>query len=182
MVRCINVILDNNGKKLEINRLRLLLLVTTTTTTQGKCAEFINKVREDRFNKIKQRHVSKFNRLINKTSNKDRETSTSSTNYINQLQTSKGQSNQTRVSNNNKKMGSQLVQNPLTPAQYSLLGKGPNFAVTPKALPNVDYISAIESISHKLTEQDVQELKSDVNSLLKRVHKRPILPRKKEKL
>ena len=40
--------------------------------------------------------------------------------------------------------------------------------LSPQSPPNVDFISAIGSISHKLTEQDVQELKSDVNSLLNR--------------
>ena len=165
-VRYITVILDNNGKKLEINRSRLLSLVTTTTT-QGKCEEFINKVREDRFNKIKERQVSKFNRLVNKMSNKDKETSTSSSNYINQSQTSRGQSNQLIIPNNNYTWVVNLSKTPLTPAQHSLLSKGPNFAVTPKDPPNVDYISAIKSISHKLTEHNGQELKSDVNSLLK---------------
>ena len=36
-----------------------------------KCSNFINKVREDRFNKVKARQVSKFNLLQNK--NKQRE-------------------------------------------------------------------------------------------------------------
>ena len=39
--------------------------------------------------------------------------------------------------------------------------------VTPKP-PNIDYIAAIEVLSSKLSEQDAQELKADVNSLLKR--------------
>ena len=85
------------------------------------------------------------------------------------MQTGRGQSNQARVSNNNNKWAGNLSNTPLTPTQHSLPGKGPNFAVTPKSHPNIDCISAIESISHKLTEHDVQELKSDVNSLLKRV-------------
>ena len=103
--------------------------------------------------------------------------------YINQSQTSRGQSNQARISNNNNKWVVNLPKTSLTPAQHSLLGKGPNFAVTPKAPPNVDYLSAIKSISHKLTEQDVQELKSAVNNLLKGFQdQRPILPRKREKL
>ena len=147
---------------------RLLSLVTTTT--HGKCEEFINKVKEDRFNKIEQRQVSKFNRLVHKTSNKDMETSASSSNYNNQLQTSRGQYDQVISSNNNNiKWVVNLSKIPLSPPQYSVLGEGPNFAVTPKAPPKVDYISAIKSISHKLTEQHAQELKSDVNNLLKRV-------------
>ena len=176
-VRYINVILDNNGKNLEISRSRLVSLVTTTAT-QGKWEDFINKVREDRFNKIKQRQVSKFNRLINKTSIKDRETGASSSNYIYQSQTSRGQSNQARISNNNNKWVVNLSKISLTPAQLSLLGKGSNFVVTHKAHPNVDYISATN-----ITEQDVQELKSDVNSLLQRVPApKTNLTRKKEKV
>ena len=168
-IRYINVILDKNGKKLEINRSRLLSL-DNTRATQGEHEEFMSKVREERFNKIKQRQVNKFNRLVNKTGNKDRETSASSSNYSYQLQTSRSQSNQTIISNSNNKWVVNLSKTTLTPAQYSLLGKGPQLCWLPLKSPhNVDYISAIESISHKLMEQDVQELKSDVNSLLKRV-------------
>ena len=131
-IRYINVIFDTNGKKLEINRSRLLSLVTTTTT-QGKCVDFINKVREDRFNKIKQKQISKFNRLISKTCNQDTGTSTSSSNYSNQSQTSRGQfnysnqlqrssgqANQDISSNNNNKWVANLSQTPLTPAPYSV--------------------------------------------------------------
>ena len=71
-VRHINVILDNNGKKLETSMSRLLSLATTTTT-QDKCTEFINNIRENRFNKIKERQVTKFNTLINKPSDNDRD-------------------------------------------------------------------------------------------------------------
>ena len=110
-VKYINVILENNGKKLKNSRSRLLSLVTTTTT-QGKCIEFIDKVREDRFNKVKQRQVSKFNRLINKTNNKDRETSASSNNILNQSQTGRSNSDQDRIpnsSNNNNNSNKWVV-------------------------------------------------------------------------
>ena len=40
----------------------------------------------------------------------------------------------------------------------SVLAKGPNYANTPKYLPTVDYISALESICLKLKEQDAMEL------------------------
>ena len=45
---------------------RLLSLVTTTS--KDRCREFINKVREARFIKIKNRDVNKFNRLVAKMS------------------------------------------------------------------------------------------------------------------
>ena len=38
-----------------------------------------------------------------------------------------------------------LSKKPLTPAQRSVLAKGPNFAVTPRQPPNLEYITAIES-------------------------------------
>ena len=84
------------------------------------------------------------------------------------MQTSTSQSNKGSTRNDNNKWAINLSKASLTPAQESLLAKGPNFAITPRVPPNVDYISAIESISQKLTEQDVQELKADINSLLKR--------------
>ena len=42
------------------------------------------------------------------------------------------------------------------------------FCSNPPRPPNTEYIAAIEAVSSKLTEQDAQELKADVNSLLKR--------------
>ena len=46
-VMCINVILQDNGERLDRCRSRLLSIVTTTT--RNRCTEFINKVRETRF-------------------------------------------------------------------------------------------------------------------------------------
>ena len=85
------------------------------------------------------------------------------------MQTGTSQSNQGSTRNNSNKWVINLSKTPLNPAQETLLDKAPNFAITFKVPPNVDYISAIESISFKLTEQDVQELKADINSLLKKI-------------
>ena len=127
--------------------------------------EFINKVRETRFIKVKNRQVNKFNRLVAKSG---REISAQSVNNSNQLQSSSNNNNHTQTHNINNKWVINLSNTPLTPAQGSLLAKGPNFAVAPKN-PNGDYISAIESVCHKLTEQDVEELRADINGLLRRV-------------
>ena len=51
-VKCINGILHNNKGKLDRSRSMMLPLLTTTTA-KGRCKEFINKVREFRFTKIK---------------------------------------------------------------------------------------------------------------------------------
>ena len=57
-----------------------------------------------------------------------------------------------------------LSNKPLTPAQRSVLAKGPNFVVSPKQPPNLEYITAIEAACTKLSQQDAEELRAEVNS------------------
>ena len=45
----------------------------------------------------------------------------------------------------NPKWVIKLSSKPLTHAQRSVLAKGPNFEVSPKHPPNLEYITAIES-------------------------------------
>ena len=45
-----------------------------------------------------------------------------------------------------------LSNKPLTPAQRSVLAKGPNFAVTSRQPPNLEYITAIEAACTKLSQ------------------------------
>ena len=61
-----------------------------------------------------------------------------------------------------------MSKSPLTPAQESLLSKGPNFPLGPINPPNVEYISAVESACQRLLEQDAQELRAEINYLLKK--------------
>ena len=63
-----------------------------------------------------------------------------------------------------------LSSKPLTPAQRSVLAKGPNFAVTPRQPPNFEYITAIEAACTKLSQQDAEELRADVNRVLRYSH------------
>ena len=83
-------------------------------------------------------------------------------------------SNQAQVNHNNNSNSTNskwvihLSSHPLTIAQVSLLSKEPNFALTPNNPPNVEFISAIESVCQKLTEQDAQELRAEVNIMLRR--------------
>ena len=58
----------------------------------------------------------------------------------------------------------------LTPAQRSVLAKGPNFVVTPRQPPNLEYITAIEAACTKLSQQDAEELRADVNRVLRSSH------------
>ena len=63
-----------------------------------------------------------------------------------------------------------LSSKPLTPAQRSVLAKGPNFAVAPKQPPNLEYITAIEAACTKLSQQDAEELRAEVNRVLRSSH------------
>ena len=60
----------------------------------------------------------------------------------------------------NPKWVTNLSSKPLTPAQRSVLAKGPTFAVTPRHPPNLEYITAIEAACTKVSQQDAEELKS----------------------
>ena len=63
-----------------------------------------------------------------------------------------------------------LSSKPLTPVQRSVLAKGPNFVVTPKQPPNLEYITAIEAACTKLSQQDAEELRAEVNRVLRSSH------------
>ena len=68
----------------------------------------------------------------------------------------------------NNKWVINLSKTRLTESQQAVLGKGPNYAITPSHIPNVDYITAIESMCPKLKEDDAMELRLDINSLLRK--------------
>ena len=63
-----------------------------------------------------------------------------------------------------------LSSKPLTPAQRSVLAKGPNFVVAAKQPPNLEYIAAIEAAFTKLSQQDAEELRAEVNRVLRSSH------------
>ena len=75
-------------------------------------------------------------------------------------------SNQNQLQINNKWVIN-LSKTKLTEDQKSVLTKVPNFSITPKYIPNVHYITAVESMYSKLKE-DAMELRSNINSLLRK--------------
>ena len=52
--------------------------------------------------------------------------------------------------------------------QKAVLVKGPNFAISPNNIPNLEYITAIETICPKLKEDDAMEHRADINSVLRK--------------
>ena len=70
----------------------------------------------------------------------------------------------------NPKWVMNLSSKPLTTAQRSVLAKGPNFAVSPRQPPNLEYITAIESACTKLSQQVAEELRANIHKVLRSSH------------
>ena len=68
-----------------------------------------------------------------------------------------------------------LSNKPLTPAQRSVLAKEPNFVVTPRQPPNLEYITATEAACTKLSQKDAEDLRADINRVLRSSHPKPNL-------
>ena len=54
--------------------------------------------------------------------------------------------------------------------KWSVLAKGPNFVVSSKHRPNLEYMTAIETACTKLSQQDAEELRADINRVLRSSH------------
>ena len=67
-VRCINNTIEESVNIINNSRSRLVSIVTNTTDLD-RCSKFIDKVREDRYSKVKDRQVRKFNILNSKSNN-----------------------------------------------------------------------------------------------------------------
>ena len=50
------------------------------------------------------------------------------------------------------------------------MAKGPNLAVSPMNPPNLEYITAIEAACTKLSQQDAEELRTDISQVLRASH------------
>ena len=152
-VWCINKVTEDSNNNGNNNKARLASLVTRSDLE--RCDSFIEKVREERFNWVKQRQVRKSQSLFNRNSQDysysnnrdlvDNRTSTRDNAVRSDLRNqSNNNNNQLEVGTYNSKWVINLSKTKLTQAQESLLAKGPNFAISPVNIPNVDYITAIE--------------------------------------
>ena len=63
-LKSINNLLDNNAKQLELTRSKIVSILPAPSYQQ--CQEFIEKIKETRFTRVRERQVRKFNNLINK--------------------------------------------------------------------------------------------------------------------
>ena len=60
-IKSINFILDNTSRQLEECRSKLVTIISTQKLRE--CQDFVDKVSENRFNKVKQRQINKLNLL-----------------------------------------------------------------------------------------------------------------------
>ena len=145
--------------------------MVTNKTDLERCSRFIDKGREDRYGKVKDRQVRKFQNLFNKSKNNNNrfgQVSSGSNLERPNNNSSNNNNNTSQLHDNNNKWVINLFKTRLTEGQVSVLAKGPNFAITPKYIPNVDYITAVESMCSKLKEEDAMALRSDINALLRK--------------
>ena len=181
-VRGINKTIQDSEDQVNSSRSRLASIITQVDL--DRCTDVIEKVRLERFKQVKNRQVRKLHILSSKhhsgqvnnnTDNNNRVILGVNTNNIdsNEHWARHGNDQQTSVynqdnTNSNSKWVINLSKVELTWAQRSLLEKGPNFAISPNNIPNLDYITAIETVCSKLKEEDVAELRGEINGILKK--------------
>ena len=100
------------------------------------------------------------------------------TNTINTSNISNNTSN-----NNNNNWVRNYSKTPLTEAQQRLLSHGPNFVITPRDPPTLEYIVTTEKVCNQLTQGKAEELRGEVKALLRRDHKvKPNIPKDEYKV
>ena len=170
-VRCINNTIEDNVNTINNSRSRLASLVTSTTDLY-MCSKFFDKIKEERYGKVKDRQVKIFSILVSKSKNNDNNSRVNKNNQMeveDRARVDSNNSNSQSQDSNSNKWVTNLSKTNVTEGQRSVLAKGPNFSITPRHIPSVDYITAVESIYPKLKEEDAMELRAEINSILRKV-------------
>ena len=107
----------------------------------------VQKRREIRHQRVMERQMSKFDRLLYGQKRQEQGGHSNKEDYLDQGHTEK-----------TKKWVINLSSIPLTKEQESLLAHGPNFAITPKKPPVGDYITNIEKVCQSLDTNVAEEL------------------------
>ena len=170
--------------------------MVTSAEDLKKFSKFIKKVKVVSFNKVKNRQVRKFSNLLNKNRALDNNRQVnlarldSNATRHNRQASNAGNNNSNNNNNNSDSNRDNLASNKwvinlskqnLTQAQISVLAKGPNFSIAPNNIPNLDYITAVETMCSKLKEDDAMALRTDINALLRKAKiPKPNLTKKKE--
>ena len=95
-IKSINFILDNTSKQLEECRSKLAAIISTQKLRE--CQDFVDKVSENRFNKVKQRQINKLNLLTTRKEGNITRSNTNPNNY-----------NHNHNHNHNSQVNSQVI-------------------------------------------------------------------------
>ena len=63
-----------------------------------------------------------------------------------------------------------LSKTPLTNAQEKVLARGPYFTIVPKEPPVIEYVVAIEKACQQLKQGEVEELRGEIKSIIRKIH------------
>ena len=163
-----------------------------------ECESFIKTRREARHQKTLKRQMSKFERLCHRNTggcSNDQD----GTLYV-WANTTKGRNNSdhgpittsiqgpstpvqgldTDIDRNKENIWVRnLSKTPLTNTQEKVLARGPNFAIVPKVPPVTEYVAAIEKACQQLKQGEVEELRGEIMSIIKKIHPPNLTSQKK---
>ena len=108
----------------------------------------------DRYNRAKARQVRKFHNLISKSRNIKATNNNNNGSSLGTNANSSDRPNNNRLNNNNSQLQDNINNKwvinlsniSLTEGQKSVLAKGLNYSLTPKFIPHVDFITAVETV------------------------------------
>ena len=165
---------------------------TCKTETMAECIKFMFKIKEDRHFNTLERQKAKLDRLIRKkelvnkggcsksvnmqrymhqsstNSSRKSDITTTATPTANDPENSR--STTTTLTMGKSKWVINLSKKPLTNAQEKLLTHGPNYAITPRIPPIVEYITAVEQTCQSLNQGEADEMRAKIKADIKKIH------------
>ena len=164
--------------------------------TMEDCYIDIEYRREGRHQKTLKKHLSKLERMCHKNTggcsnlqhgihdeNCHLNTNTCMKNAIDTGTTTSDQRSNNILSdntsnNNNNNWVRNYSKIPLTEPQQHLLSHGPNFVITPRDPPTLDYLVATKKACNQLTQGKAEELRGAIKAWLRKDHKaKPNIPK-----
>ena len=155
--------------------------------TMEKCERFIKEKREIRHLRTYEQQVSKFERFCHKKTGghinnqhgersvrtvhvqDPYETNQTSTNYNETLVEVENDVSPEQGNFNHNIWVKNLSKTPLTEVEERLLAHWPNFAVVPRELPILVYITASERTCTQLQQGKAEELRGEIKAILKKI-------------
>ena len=124
--------------------------------TLQKCIRFIEKVRECRHRKVKERQIKKFHVLEQRTSGCSKQ----------DVWENRAEDGTRQFNEKTNKWVINLSKTPLTMEQERLLAHRPKFVITPKETPVTEYVVATEQACTKIEQGKQEEFRVEVKRML----------------